>query len=52
MALLTSKIYHPDGGTALTDALGIAISNMKAYISNLEEDKKPGKVSFFVTTDG
>ena len=49
---ITGQIYHPDGGTALTDALGIAIENMKSHISKLTEDNKPGKVSFFVSTDG
>jgi len=49
---ITSETYHPSGGTALTDALGDAIENMKQHIKHLEEEDKPGKVSFFVSTDG
>ncbi|CAL6030477.1 von_Willebrand factor type A domain-containing protein [Hexamita inflata] len=49
---LGTNIYRPDGGTALYDALGTAINNMKSHIQELSEANKPGKVSFFVTTDG
>ena len=47
---ITRNEYHPEGDTALTDAIGIAIDNMKAYIQKTR--KMPGKVSFFITTDG
>ncbi|CAL6028051.1 von_Willebrand factor type A domain-containing protein [Hexamita inflata] len=49
---LTEKIYRPMGGTALIDALGLAITNTKQHLQQLNEDNKPGKVSFFVSTDG
>jgi uncharacterized protein YegL len=29
---ITQQIYHPNGGTALTDAMGTAIANMRSYI--------------------
>ena len=49
---LTTEIYHTDNWTALTDALGQAITEIKNFIDKLDEDLKPGKVSFFVSTDG
>ena len=47
---ISREEYMPNNGTALTDALGTAITNMKALVS--QQQSKPGKVSFFVTTDG
>ncbi|CAL6028157.1 von_Willebrand factor type A domain-containing protein [Hexamita inflata] len=44
--------YRPIGGTALIDALGQGIVNMQKYVDSLSEDQKPGKVSFFISTDG
>ncbi|CAL6028175.1 von_Willebrand factor type A domain-containing protein [Hexamita inflata] len=49
---LNKQTYYPYGGTALTDALGLAVTNMQTYIQSLPEELKPGKVSFFVSTDG
>ncbi|CAL6068463.1 von_Willebrand factor type A domain-containing protein [Hexamita inflata] len=49
---LTSQVYSPAGGTALRDALGKAIENAKIRVQNLSTEQKPGKVSFFISTDG
>ncbi|CAL6028233.1 von_Willebrand factor type A domain-containing protein [Hexamita inflata] len=49
---IDNQIYSPNGGTALVDALGTAIQNMQMHISVTNEGEKPGKVSFFVSTDG
>ena len=49
-SIIGTDEYHPGGGTALTDAIGNAIENMKSHIASAEV--KPGKVSFFITTDG
>ncbi|CAL6049496.1 von_Willebrand factor type A domain-containing protein [Hexamita inflata] len=49
---LTNEIYRPSGGTALRDALGKAIENAKIRVQNLSTEQKPGKVSFFISTDG
>ncbi|CAL6042210.1 von_Willebrand factor type A domain-containing protein [Hexamita inflata] len=49
---IDNQIYSPNGGTALVDALGTAIQNMQMHISVTNESEKPGKVSFFVSTDG
>ena len=45
---LTTDIYRPDNGTALRDALGDAMTNMRQHVSSLSEDNKPGFVSFFI----
>ena len=49
---ITTSEYRPMGGTALMDALGFSINRLKNEIRNAPEHKKPGNVSFFVTTDG
>lgn len=49
---LTSNEYMPNSGTALIDALGLAIDNMKQHIALLPDAERPGQVSFFVSTDG
>eukprot|EP00703_Trepomonas_sp_PC1_P004650 JAP91956.1 von Willebrand factor type A domain-containing protein [Trepomonas sp. PC1] len=49
---LTTQTYRPSGGTALRDALGLAITSMKNHVAAQEEDHKPGFVSFFIQTDG
>ncbi|CAL6028235.1 von_Willebrand factor type A domain-containing protein [Hexamita inflata] len=49
---IDNQIYSPNGWTALVDALGTAIQNMQMHISVTNEGEKPGKVSFFVSTDG
>ena len=49
---LTNKYYKPADGTALRDALGDAILNMRKHVGSQKEDQKPGFVSFFIQTDG
>jgi len=49
---LTTKEYNPCGSTALTDAVGIAIENMQRHVAQIPLNERPGKVSFFITTDG
>ncbi len=49
---LTSISYRPGGGTALLDAMGKCITDLKNDLQRLPEDKRPGKVLFLVITDG
>ncbi|CAL6049497.1 von_Willebrand factor type A domain-containing protein [Hexamita inflata] len=49
---LTNEIYRPSGSTALIDALGMAIDNAKQSFKKNKTGPKPGKVSFFISTDG
>eukprot|EP00703_Trepomonas_sp_PC1_P001954 JAP94652.1 von Willebrand factor type A domain-containing protein [Trepomonas sp. PC1] len=49
---ISNSEYRPMGGTALLDALGFSITRLRNELKNTPEDKKPGMVSFFVTTDG
>ena len=49
---ITETEYHTRYGTALQDAIGLAISDLQQHVDKLMEDQKPGKVSFFITTDG
>ena len=48
--MLTNKIYHPNGCTALNDAIGISIHNLQEQLE--QDETKPNKISFFITTDG
>lgn len=43
---------HPEGMTALNDALGRTINSTGDYLSQLPEDERPDKVFFVVQTDG
>ena len=36
------EIYKPGGGTALTDAIGIAIDGLQRYVQAQPEEIKPG----------
>jgi uncharacterized protein YegL len=49
---LTDKEYYVRGSTALLDAVGKAILDVGHRLSNSNEDQKPGKVIFVITTDG
>ncbi len=49
---LTNKEYYVRGCTALLDAVGKTILEVGHRLSNTDEDKKPGKVIFVITTDG
>lgn len=49
---LTDKEYYVRGCTALLDAVGKTIIDVGYRLLKTEEDKKPGKVIFVITTDG
>lgn len=49
---LTEEEYYVRGCTALLDAVGKTILDVGYRFSNTNEDEKPGKVIFVVTTDG
>ncbi|CAL5995906.1 von_Willebrand factor type A domain-containing protein [Hexamita inflata] len=49
---ITTQIYNPEGGTALNDAIGIAITRTQQFIHKLKRKYVPKKVSFFIITDG
>ncbi len=51
-AKLTSKDYFVRGCTALLDAIGKTILEVGQRLSMTEEDKRPDKVVFVITTDG
>ncbi|HCX64549.1 MAG TPA: hypothetical protein DHN33_05000 [Eubacteriaceae bacterium] len=51
-ALLTEESYYVRGGTALLDAVGKTILEVGHRLSKEEEEKRPGKVIFVITTDG
>lgn len=44
--------YNPDCGTALLDAVGVAINEKGAELAALPEEQRPGKVMFVIITDG
>jgi uncharacterized protein YegL len=49
---LTRKEYEAGGCTALLDAVGKTIHDVKKRLKAAGEDQKPGKVIFIITTDG
>lgn len=49
---LTVKSYVPRGSTALYDALGKSIVDLKARILKMKKKDRPDKVVFIVITDG
>lgn len=49
---LTEKEYFIRGSTALLDAIGKTILDVGFRLSHIEEDNRPGKVIFVITTDG
>lgn len=49
---LTGKEYFVRGCTALLDAVGKTILEVGHRLSKSDEEKKPGKVIFVITTDG
>lgn len=49
---LTDKNYLPRGGTALLDAVAMAINKTNQKIATLDEDKRPDKVLIITITDG
>jgi hypothetical protein len=44
--------YKPDCGTALLDAVGVAINEKGTELAALPEEQRPGKVMFVIITDG
>lgn len=51
-AKLTDKEYYVRGSTALLDAVGRTILDVGYRLSKADEDKRPCKVIFVITTDG
>lgn len=49
---MTSKDYYVRGSTALLDAIGRSILKIRNVHKALEEENKPEKTLFFITTDG
>jgi hypothetical protein len=49
---LTDKEYNVRGCTALLDAVGKTILNVGLRLSETNENERPGKVIFVITTDG
>jgi uncharacterized protein YegL len=49
---ITRKDYAAGGNTALLDALGKTIHNIGLKLHNIPEENRPGKVIFFIITDG
>lgn len=49
---LTDKEYYVRGGTALLDAVGKTISELKNSRNMLAKNKRAGKVLFIIITDG
>lgn len=50
--ILTEKEYFTRGSTALLDAVGKTILDVGFRLSHLNEENRPGKVIFVITTDG
>ncbi len=51
-ARLTEKEYYVRGRTALLDAVGKTILDVGRRLSEKDEEKRPHKVIFVITTDG
>jgi uncharacterized protein YegL len=49
---ISEKEYSAGGNTALLDAMGRAIKHIGNKLMHTPEEKRPGKVIFFVITDG
>lgn len=49
---LTTKEYSARGMTALLDAIGKTINTVNERLNNTNEEDKPSKVIFVITTDG
>jgi uncharacterized protein YegL len=49
---ITNKEYIAQGSTALLDALGKTINDIGLKLYNTQENDRPGKVIFFIITDG
>jgi hypothetical protein len=49
---LSTKVYSPEGGTALLDALGTTMDSVGRKLAAMPEEERPSKVIFLVITDG
>ena len=49
---ITHDEYHPNGTTALMDAVGKTINYVGQRLSNTPEEERPAHVIFVITTDG
>ena len=49
---LDTTTYIPSGNTAYLDAVGRAITEKGEELAKLSDDQRPGKVIFFIITDG
>jgi uncharacterized protein YegL len=49
---VTNKEYIAQGATALLDAMGKTINDIGLKLYNTVENERPGKVIFFIITDG
>jgi uncharacterized protein YegL len=49
---ITNREYMAQGGTALLDAVGKTINDIGLKLHNTAENERPGKVIFFIITDG
>jgi hypothetical protein len=49
---LDESTYRPGGMTALLDAVGRAIDDVKARIAQMKKNARPAKVIFAILTDG
>jgi uncharacterized protein YegL len=49
---MTNKEYVAQGSTALLDAMGKTINDIGLKLNNTPENERPGKIIFFIITDG
>jgi uncharacterized protein YegL len=49
---LSAKEYYTRGSTALLDAIGKTINEVGTRLRDTQEDQRPGKIIFVITTDG
>lgn len=49
---LNKRNFVPNGGTALLDAMGKTMNNVRERINSMPEDQKPSKAIFVFITDG
>lgn len=49
---INNETYHPEGLTALNDAVCTAINETGKFLAEKNEDERPSKVIFVIMTDG
>jgi len=49
---LNADTYIPSGMTALLDAIGTGVSNLRSKMDNMEKEEMPDNVIFVIMTDG